>query len=77
MKAILMIEMPEYCEDCPCSQIVDYKDKEATFCFAKSRLNETLDKPEWCPLKPMPNKRGGDEWATGWNACIDELEEKR
>lgn len=37
--------------------------------------------PVWCPLDPLPEKdmesyfpdEFGDGYATGWNACIDEI----
>ena len=45
--------------------------------------------PDWCPLKPMPQKLDemsnidsslfcpnlkGDQFCIGWNACIEEIE---
>ena len=35
-------------------------------------------KPDWCPLKPMPEKKQNTlysigAWNSGYNACIDEI----
>ena len=84
MKAMLIIDMPNSCFECPC------KEDEMDYCHA------TTDRkgcpwnyiPEWCPLKPMPEKKNDqwiisenkeDEYHVGWNDCIDEIlgEEKR
>ena len=38
--------------------------------------------PDWCPLKPVPEKKNYEElsdgnpvkaWGNGWNACIDKI----
>ena len=42
-------------------------------------------KPDWCPLRPMPEKihndNGYDEYSdgydAGWNACIDAICDRR
>lgn len=41
---------------------------------------ESKSKPDWCPLKPLPEKMTGvastDHWNSinsGWNGCIDEI----
>lgn len=77
MKAILTIEMPESCFDCPC-------ESEYVCGAAQKKLFYEEDrKPEWCPLKEMPQKwayMNGEPWyhlteyEHGWNACIEEIE---
>ena len=66
MKAILVIDMPERCFNCPLHQTVDGEDNEfMVFCNAEHwrepithKPIENLGKrPEWCPLKPMPMKK--------------------
>jgi hypothetical protein len=36
-----------------------------------------MEKPDWCPLKPMPKHiidfGGDDDYADGYNTCIDEI----
>ena len=39
---------------------------------------EKYDKPEWCPLKPVPKKKlvvldALDSFGNGWNDCIDKI----
>lgn len=77
-KAILIIDMPENCNECNFSSVDgDWCQfhGEISFCEYVSR------KPDDCPLKPMPEKsytgksdylQWGD-WEDGWNACIDAI----
>lgn len=83
-KEILVIDTPECCIDCPCHFAEDI-----VWCGVKDQELETDDietyKPDWCPLKPMPqqkerevveeNYNGGYSHGIvhGYNACIDEL----
>ena len=72
-KAILVMDMPEKCMDCPC----EYEGR----CEVKFGIYVSLnEKPSWCPLKPMPEKREPNPLsdsnyfeAMGWNACIDAI----
>lgn len=73
-KAILVMDMPNACYECPCE--ADY------VCQAKYKEIDEIDKvQEWCPLREVPQKKyeptfyltydeGYDE---GYNACIDEI----
>lgn len=49
MKALLVIDMPKHCLDCPC-----YNARNL-FCQAtlETYYNETGDRPEWCRLRPI------------------------
>lgn len=74
MKAILVIDMPETCEECPC-----YKEKDlgewdsgylvrehmySKYCDASHYGTPSMtDRPSWCPLKPMPKKVEVDDCA--------------
>ena len=83
MKAILVIEMPSSCEKCRLHSFVG-KDCDVV-CQAKGTTQSYEDayngKPDWCPLKPMPEKIrkqiGETEWqqgfTDGWNSFIDEI----
>lgn len=88
-KSVLVIETPPHCMDCPIATMIKDKarDKYEAYCTPCGKLNkQTMEKPEWCPLKPMPLMEVDqvdterDEWMDGyecgWNACIDELEER-
>lgn len=48
MKAILVIDMPNDCYDCPCY------DHEGGICQAVS--NWKTDRENGCPLRPIPNE---------------------
>ena len=84
-KAILVIDMPSCCNEC--SLMV--KDEYSYFCPIKCDENKTdlydnyimfHRKPDWCPLKPLPDKRNEimaedyiNDVAYGWNCCINEI----
>ena len=55
MKAILVIEMPEVCGVCPLCQ----PDNERNMCYCGKTMADIklAEKPDWCPLRPMPLKR--------------------
>lgn len=89
MKAILVIDMPKNCNKC--------KLKTHRFSFTTNKmkvgckfkgdiLTDVLsDRPNWCPLKPMPSKMKVEYEtiaacevtekvvAMGWNACIETI----
>ena len=84
MKAIVVIDMPESCDECPCY----YKDFFVCRVAKKENENWYGTKPNWCPLKPMPNrdpiseemmddetKGFGLAFNSGWNNCLDEIGE--
>ena len=77
-KAVLVLDMPSSCDECPLLLVGRYcKEKEAPNAAVDSKLNK--NKPDWCPLKPMPEKANhpdlcdGGRYDKGYNACIDEL----
>ena len=101
-KAILVIDMPESCDQCP----LLLRSIEERCCVPEKR-NSFTAKPYWCPLKQFPKKRTAntelpswaveitqeefdrieknpdiiyfikenvsDEYASGWDDCIDEI----
>ena len=84
MKAILVLEMPSSCMGCNFlhCDIEEFKE----YCEArKNRKQVDLtneEKPDWCPLKPIPSKKStiGKEsdndilcMNAGYNTCIDEI----
>ena len=78
MKAILVVEMPNNCEECPCC-----------YGFICSPLAREMGiwgihngKPTDCPLKPIPKmvEVSDDSYVAdyldfdlGWNACLYEI----
>jgi len=85
-KAILVMDMPKNCAEC---NLCGNQDDE-NFCIpddfthylGSSYVNHSCEsRPDWCPLKPMPNKDNKsyfpDEYSDGhrdgYNTCIDEI----
>lgn len=83
-KAILIIDMPEYCG---CCDFCYYSDGKIPSCQIKFRAVEDFTKrPSWCPLKALPEKydieaemkkphdRDYDwEFEGGFNACLNQI----
>lgn len=78
-KAVLVMDMPESCHECPLFSGV-YTDMT---CRANGNGIDypypDKNRPDWCPLKPMPEKSDvdglpfRDGYKLGWNACIDKI----
>ncbi len=75
-KSVLVINTPKYCALCVLRSGVHHP-----FCRVNNRdITDLSIRPDWCPLKPLPEKMTGvaqtDHWNSikaGWNACIDEI----
>ena len=72
------MDMPEKCEKCRFN--LNYPNAKQ-YCYIKQMVHDE-DKPEWCPLKSVPNYKRtvGKETEgntlllnCGWNDCIDEI----
>ena len=83
-KAVLVIDMPEYCYECP---LVNHKHCNANYFvrrnhggnipynFSDEYIHEQ-GRQTWCPLRPLPLKCGADineTFAKGYNACLKEI----
>lgn len=75
-KSVLVIDTPKKCDSCM------YVGTFHSFCRINCRdIKDTSTKPEWCPLKPLPEKSTTENDMTdyqcgmvdGWNQCIDEI----
>lgn len=95
-KAILVMDMPESCFYCDCCHTKDYdyrhKIDGEKFCgienmevsrYYRQAYDDIYVKPDWCPLKELPEKYDMDnvacdrdydgEYEYGYNACINEI----
>ena len=80
-KAILVIDMPDCCADCPCSYFERSNPKLNLICGIAQEDANNIGKPEWCPLQIPPLEEEGsdcfdefeDGYAQGWNDCIEEI----
>lgn len=84
MKGILILEIPERCSHC-LMRSVSY---DASVCQLEIRKVNPKEKnrPEWCPIKPIPEKKEPIEnpasipgayiegYSDGWNDAIKEIE---
>ena len=86
MKAVLAIDMPNRCSECPlCSKDENYwGDIVSAECQMQYKgyltLNE-MEKPYWCPLRQLPSFKAVDlndtrdvvMFCHGWNTCLAEI----
>lgn len=86
-KAILILDKPKNCLECPLGENRSIVLETYIVCKAagKGAIDaeaETI--PEWCPLKPLPERKvvtADDTTAAvaikyGWNNCLDAIEQE-
>ena len=75
-KAVLVMDMPKRCYECP------FGNDDAECDVVGRHFNQKKEKPDWCPLRPMPEKKPEEvpiaythfgAYKDGWNACIDAI----
>ena len=80
VKAILVMDMPSKCKDCPLHEMASNFDKY--LCSLTQNLSDKFAniKPNWCPLRELPQKKTllGSKTTTelykiGYNNCIDDI----
>lgn len=83
-KAILVMDMPETCENCAC-KYPSYKDDALYDCAITGKEIQTNGgrygkKPDWCPLRELPEKKergvgehGERMFRAGFDACLDKI----
>lgn len=87
-KVILVLNDPMFCCNCPLTRmrmnrggyvcaIARQTDKD---CYWEKVDMDSETKPDWCPLKPMPDKQRfngvvdyDNDYLYGWNACINKI----
>ena len=78
-KAILIIDMPSCCKDCSlCVSEELFPSFNEYSCIVENVAVDVYEKPDWCPLKPVPDKVEVfmDDWADGYNACLEDILEQ-
>lgn len=78
-KAILIMDMPEQvCQKCILCYETENEDEY--LCCATGKLVPDGEKPEWCPLRELPEKKelylsinNQKGYCDGWNACLDKI----
>ena len=81
-KAVLVVEMPQKCRECDLYVCYRQYAGDSGDCFCGKTKDDVNpeSKPNWCPLRELPEKRSTEynparnPYITeGYNACIDEL----
>lgn len=100
-KSVLVIDTPKSCYNCPFGteyydiyiykgncELAEHLGKIMTLLTEEYYGFESKSRPDWCPLKPLPEKMkvtglyngeyfkaGGKlpSYKIGWNDCIDEI----
>ena len=89
-KAVLIMDMPECCAECACSYFERGSKELNLICGATGEDANNIGKPDWCPLRELPEKKVADkrlaispltegqlnDFEKGWNACLDAIENK-
>ena len=77
-KVYIVMDEPERCAECRLCGTFEigiychFEDKPIT-------TKELEKRPEWCPLKNLPEKMAvenrwfSEDYSRGWNACIDRI----
>lgn len=88
-KAVLVMDMSEQvCQKC--TLCYGTKNDDEYLCCAVGKLVPDGKKPDWCPLRELPEKKVADkqlaispltegylkDFEKGWNACRDVIENK-
>ena len=56
-KAVLVMDMPECCADCVCSYFEIGSKELNLVCGATGEDANNVGKPDWCPLRKLPEKK--------------------
>lgn len=87
-KAVLVMDMPGSCFGCNFCHINSSGGEDRCQAFEVSRAvnSETYEKPDWCPLRELPEKKETtypqacyensywtDEMKAGFNTCLNEM----
>lgn len=76
-KAVLVIDMPNNCWECPCFMDNGWR------CQCRLDMDEEVHdgRPDWCPLHQLPekweekpyNSASRKDWQRGYNHAIDDI----
>lgn len=89
-KGIILVDMPERCNECKfwfakATVPIEYRCMAEQKNITEKHLNK--NKPDWCPIKPMPERKAltgdlsnvtkmGEELVkVGWNECLEKIED--
>ena len=78
-KAVLVMDMPERCDMCDLRYTLPFGNK---VCYMKFKGVTGEKRPDWCPLRELPEKKKTNYYMNnkekgiveGWNACLDAID---
>lgn len=79
-KSVLVMKTPENCDSC-CLRREPIRN--CPCCAVKlKRIKDLSAKPDWCPLRPLPEENKAPKVASGyelgyedgWNKCLDKIQ---
>lgn len=77
-KAVLVMDMPEQvCQKC--TLCYETENDDEYLCCATGKLLPDGAKPDWCPLRELPEKANHPDYCDngrfdkGWNDCLDKI----
>ena len=88
-KGIVMVDIPETCQDCLFSKNHPVPLQDRKYCTVLTQgviCSHQTKRPEWCPIKELPIRLEEINcphsmsdylrkgFSRGWNACLDEIE---
>lgn len=79
-KAILVMDMPECCADCYCGYFERGTKELNLVCGATGEDANNVGKPDWCPLRELPDEKCGawtDGMITAYNKYLSEVLERK
>ena len=78
-KAVLVMDMPEQvCQKCTLCYETDNDDEY--LCCATGKFVPNGEKPDWCPLRELPDEKCGawtDEMIAAYNKYLSEVLERK
>ena len=95
MKGVIVVDIPKCCDLCRFSSQAydsDLFEEGECYCTIKIKSVDSIsegNKPEWCPIKSVPEKMEEKEntvsipgvfmegKVSGWNDCIDKILERQ
>lgn len=84
-KGIIVVDIPERCNDCIFSGYRAEPLNDFLFCrvLMQGLINESCNrKPDWCPIRVLPEIAHHEDYCDngrydkGWNDCLNEIEGK-
>lgn len=76
-KSILIIDTPKNCNECSLSVHIGFNELVCCFKRIYGIYVDKYDKPYWCPLRKLPEKKNWGEMfngnVKGWNDCLKEI----